>query len=117
MVVRLAGGAASSQSSPNLLKKFIIELGVFPSCTDPVSIYCENTGAIANAREPRTHSTAKHILRRFHVTRDYIKDGHIKICKIHMDLNAADPMTKPLLQGKLDQHRETIGVRHLPDVI
>src|ERR1041385_7018640 len=31
------------------LKKFVIELGVFPSCTDPVSIYCDNTGAIANA--------------------------------------------------------------------
>src|SRR4051812_20165365 len=44
------------------LKKFVIELGVFPSCTDPVSIYCDNTGAIANVKEPRTHSTAKHIL-------------------------------------------------------
>src|SRR3954447_3951824 len=43
------------------LKKFVIELGVFPSCTDPMGIFCDNTGAIANAKEPRTHSTAKHI--------------------------------------------------------
>ena len=47
------------------LKKFVIELGVFPSYTDPVGIFCDN------AKEPRTHSTAKHILRKFHVTRDY----------------------------------------------
>ena len=97
------------------LKKFVIELGVFPSCSDPVSIYCDNTGAIVNAREPRTHSTAKHILRRYHVTRDYVRDGHVKICKIHTDLNAADPLTKPLPQAKHDQHQDTIGVRFLPD--
>ena len=98
------------------LKKFVIELGVFPSCNDPVSIYCDNTGAIANAREPRTHSTAKHILRRFHVMRDYVKDCHTRICKIYTDLNVADPLTKPLPQRNLEQHKETIGVRYIPDV-
>src|ERR1041385_9150539 len=98
------------------LKKFVIELGVFPSCTDPVGIFCDNTGAIANAKEPRTHSIAKHILQRFHVTRDYIKDGHTRICKINTDLNASDPLTKCLSQIKFKQHRETIGVRYIPDV-
>ena len=99
------------------LKKFVIEFGAFPSCNDHVSIYCDNTSAIANAREPMTHSTTKHILRHFHVTIDYVKDGHTRICKIHTDLNAADPMTKPLPQGKHEKHRETIGVRYLLDVI
>jgi hypothetical protein len=32
------------------LKKFVIELGVFPSAPDPVEILCDNTGAIANAK-------------------------------------------------------------------
>ena len=85
--------ACEASNEAHWLKKFVIEFGVFPSCTDPVGIFCDNTGAIANAKEPRTHSTAKQILRRFHVTRDYVKDGHTRIHKIHMDFNAEDPMT------------------------
>ena len=73
------------------MRKFLMELGVFPCARDPVNIYCDNTGTIANAKEPRSHSTAKHILRRYHVIRDYQKDGDIKICKIHTDLNVAPP--------------------------
>ena len=95
------------------LRKFVIELGVFPSAQDPVDILCDNTGAIANAKEPRSHSTAKHILRRYHVIRDYVKDGDMKICKVHTDLNVADPLTKPLPRAKHDQHQEAMGVRLL----
>jgi hypothetical protein len=96
------------------LRKFIIELGVFPSARDPVIIFCDNTGAIANVKEPRSHSTAKHILRRFHVIRQYVKGGDVKICKIHTDLNVADPLTKPLPRDKHEEHRNAIGVKLLP---
>ena len=98
------------------LRKFVIELGVFPSMRDPVNIFCDNTGAIANAKEPRTHSVAKHITRRYHVIRQYVREGDIKICKIHTDLNVADPLTKPLPQAKHEQHQDAIGVRFLPNV-
>ena len=89
--------AAEAVNEAVWLRKFIIELGVFPGMQDPVNIYCDNIGAIANAKEPRSHSTAKHILRRFHVIRQYIKEGDIKTCKVHKDLNVADPLTKPLV--------------------
>jgi hypothetical protein len=98
------------------LRKFVIELGVFPSMQDPVTILCDNTGAIANAKEPRSHSTAKHILRRYHVIRQYVKENNIKICKVHTDLNVADSLTKPLPQAKHDQHQVSMGVRVLPNV-
>ena len=96
------------------LRKFIIELGVFPSAQDLVTLYCDNTGAIANAKEPRSHSTAKHILRRFHVIRQYVQEGDVKICKVHTDLNVADPLTKPLPLDKHEQHQLAMGVRLLP---
>jgi hypothetical protein len=32
------------------LRKFVIELGVFPSMGDPVDILCDNTAAITNTR-------------------------------------------------------------------
>ena len=98
------------------LRKFIIELGVFPSAQDPVNLYCDNTSVIANVKEPRSHCTTKHILRRFHVIRQYVKEGDVKICKIHTNLNVADPLTKALLQEKHDQHQMSMGVRLLPDV-
>jgi hypothetical protein len=37
------------------IKKFMIELGVVPSVQGPMEIYCDNNGAIAQAKEPRFH--------------------------------------------------------------
>ncbi|KAK9037093.1 hypothetical protein V6N11_022015 [Hibiscus sabdariffa] len=37
------------------IKKFITELGVIPSISDAVDLYCDNNGAIAQAKEPRSH--------------------------------------------------------------
>ena len=35
--------------------KFIDELGVVPTIVDPIVLYCDNNGAIALAKEPRSH--------------------------------------------------------------
>ena len=86
--------AAEAVNEVVWLRKFVKQLGVFPSARDLVTILCDNTGAIANAKEPRCHSTAKHILPRFHMIRDYVKKRRIQICKVHTDLNVADPLTK-----------------------
>ena len=86
------------------MKRFITELGVVPSALDPLTIYCDNMGAIANAQEPRSHKKLKHIKLRFHVIREYVEDGDIKICKVHTNLNVADPLTKPLPRAKHDLH-------------
>ena len=37
------------------LWKFIDELGVVPSVDGSILLYCDNTGAIAQAKEPRSH--------------------------------------------------------------
>ncbi|KAK1649170.1 hypothetical protein QYE76_066975, partial [Lolium multiflorum] len=71
--------AASEASSEAVwMKRFIIELGVVPSALDPLVIYCDNTGAIANAREPRSHKKLRHIKLHFHSIREYIEDGGSK---------------------------------------
>jgi hypothetical protein len=107
--------AASEAAQEGIwMKEFISELGVVPSALDPMAIYCDNNGAIANAREPRSHKNSKYIKYRFHIIREYVKEGDIKICKVHTDLNVADPLTKPLPRAKHDQHLESMGVRFLP---
>ena len=52
------------------MKKFIIDLGVIPKNEEPVSLYRDNTGAIIQTKEPRSHYRSKHILRHFHLIRD-----------------------------------------------
>ncbi|KAK1608270.1 hypothetical protein QYE76_031943 [Lolium multiflorum] len=70
--------AASEASSEAVwMKRFIVELGVVPSALDPLVIYCDNMGAIANAQEPRSHKRLKHIKLRYHSIREYIEDGEV----------------------------------------
>ncbi|KAL4353743.1 hypothetical protein GQ457_06G011750 [Hibiscus cannabinus] len=80
------------------IKKFITGLGVIPGISDAVDLYCDNNGAIAQAKEPISHQRSKHILRRFHLIREIIDRGDVEICKVHTDDNIADPLTKPLAQ-------------------
>ena len=85
------------------MKEFISDQGVIPSASGPMTLFCDNTGAIAIAKEPRFHKRTKHIKRRFNSIRDYVKDGDIELCKVHTDLNVADRWLKPLSQAKHDQ--------------
>jgi hypothetical protein len=95
------------------MKEFIFDLGVIPSASDPMTIFCDNTGAITISKEPRFHKKTKHIKRRFNSIHNYIKDGDIELCKVHTDLNVADPLTKPLPRAKHDQHQDSMGVRFI----
>ena len=61
-----------------------------PSITNPVDVYYDNNGAIAQAKEPRSHQRSKHILRRYHLIREIIERGD------PTDDNVVDPLTKPL---------------------
>ena len=80
------------------IRKFVSELGVVSSASSPMDLYCDNSGAIAQAKEPRSYQKSKHILRRYHLIREIIDRGDVKICKVHTDLNIVDPLTKPLSQ-------------------
>ena len=37
------------------VKKFITDLGVVPGSEEPISLYCDNNGAITQIREPGSH--------------------------------------------------------------
>ena len=97
------------------IRKFLTELGVFPGASSPLDLYCDNNGAIAEARESRNHQKNKHVLQKFHLIREIVRRGDIKICKVHTDLNVADPLTKPLPQPKHDGHRRAMGIRYFVD--
>ena len=50
-----------------------------------MKIFCDNTGAIALAKESRFHKRTKHIKRCFNSIRDQDKEGDIEICKIQAE--------------------------------
>jgi hypothetical protein len=95
------------------IKNFVSELGVVHCASSPMSLYCDNNGAIAQAKEPRAHKRAKHVLRRYHLICEIIDRGDVKVCKVHMDHNIADLLTKPLPQPKHEAHMRSIGIRYL----
>ena len=95
------------------VKEFISDLGVIPSALGQMTIFCDNTGAIALGKESRFHKRTKHIKRHFNSICEKVKDGDIEICKVHTDLNVADPLTKPLPRAKHDQHQDAMGVRFI----
>ncbi|KAI5395729.1 hypothetical protein KIW84_062059 [Lathyrus oleraceus] len=86
-----------------------------PSIVDPIGLYCDNNGAIAQAKEPRSHNRSKHILRRYHLIREIIDRGDVKICIVPTLDNIADPLTKPLAQQKHDGHTRSMGIKGIPD--
>lgn len=80
------------------IKKFITDLGVVPDSNNAIVMYCDNTGAIAQAKEPRSHQKSKHVLRRYHLIREIIQRGDVKIEKIPTEENLANSLTKALTQ-------------------
>ncbi|CAA0824960.1 cysteine-rich RLK (RECEPTOR-like protein kinase) 8, partial [Striga hermonthica] len=80
------------------IRNFIQGLGVVPSVVDQIMIYCDNNGAIAQAKEPRSHQRSKHITRRYHLIREIIGRGDVVMERVDSAENIADPLTKPLSQ-------------------
>jgi hypothetical protein len=89
---------------------------VLPGMRNPIHIHYDETAAITEDTELETHSVDKPVLQRYHVIRDYVKDGRISICKVHTDLNVAEPLAKTLPLAKFNPHCRLMGVRSLPNV-
>ena len=87
-------------------------MGIIQSISDPVDLYCDNNGAIAQAKEPRSHQRSKHILRRYHLIREIIERGDVKICRVPIYDNVADPLTKPLPHAKHESHTMSVGMSY-----
>ena len=94
-------------------RNFLLDLGVVPNLPQQITIYCDNTGAVANTKEPRAHKAAKHIERKYHLIRQFVKRGDIIVADIASKDNRADPFTKSLPAKAFQEHVEAIGVRYL----
>ena len=98
------------------LKKFLLDLQVIMSVDRPITLYCDNNGAVAQSKEPRYHKKQKLIERKYHLIRDIIERGDTLVTKIASEENLADPFTKTLPVRVFEKHVDYMGVKSLPDL-
>ena len=75
------------------MRNFVQELGVIPNGVDPVPLYWDNTGVIAQAKKPRSHQRSKHVLRKFHIIQEIVGREEISVERVPSADNVADPLT------------------------
>ena len=93
------------------LRKFLIDLEVVPDAAQPMTLYCDNSGAVANSKEPRSHKRSKHIERRYHLIREIVARGDMEVKQISTHDNIADPFMKILSIRVFEKHLEGLGIK------
>ncbi|GKA59156.1 retrotransposon protein, putative, ty1-copia subclass [Tanacetum coccineum] len=92
------------------IRKFISGLGVVPTIEEHINMYCDNTGAIAIAKDHGVTKGSRHLCAKVHYLRKTIEMGDVKIEKVDTDDNLADPFTKALAFPKHYELTEKIGM-------
>nr|GEX19604.1 hypothetical protein [Tanacetum cinerariifolium] len=90
------------------VRKFIFKLGVVLVIEEPISMYFDNTGAIAISNELGITKGARHFRAKVHYLREVIEYSDIKLEKVHTYDNLADPFTKALAFPKHSEHTRNI---------
>ena len=99
------------------LKKFYTDLEVVPNMEKPLVLYCDNSDAVANSKEPRSHKRGKHIEMMYHLTREIVHRGDVAVMKIALEHNLADPFTKILPGRVFTGHLEGLGLRDMSNLL
>nr|GEV82282.1 hypothetical protein [Tanacetum cinerariifolium] len=92
------------------VRKFIYGLGVVPTIKEPITMYCDNTGAIAIANESGITKGARHFRVKVHHLCEVIEYGDVKLEKVYTDDNFVNPFTKALAFPKHLEHTRNIGM-------
>ncbi|TYK01831.1 gag/pol protein [Cucumis melo var. makuwa] len=95
------------------LKKFLTDLEVVPNMHFPITLYCDNSGAVTNSQEPRSHKRGKHIERKYHLIREIIHRGDVIVTKISSKQSMANSFSKTLTAKVFERHLHGLGLRGL----
>ncbi|TYK04944.1 retrovirus-related pol polyprotein from transposon tnt 1-94 [Cucumis melo var. makuwa] len=95
------------------LRKFLTNLEVVPNMHLSITLYCDNSGAIANSRELRRHKRKKHIELKYHLIKKIIHHDDVVVIQISSEQNIVDPFTKALTAKVFEDHLQSLGLRYL----
>ena len=99
------------------LKKFFTDLEVIPKMDKPIVLYCENSGAVENSKEPRSHKRGKHIERNYHLIREIVHRGGKAVMKIASQDNLMDSFTKTLPAKSFEGHLSGMGLKDMSHML
>ena len=87
-------------------KNFLSDKEAVPNMDKPITPYCDNSGAVANSREPHSHKIGKYIERKYHLIREIVNRGDVIVTKIPTLDNLADLFTRTLSEKLFSKHIE-----------
>ena len=93
------------------LKKFLSDLGVVRIEQVPITLFCDNSGAVSQSKDPTNHKKGKHIETKYQIIRDIIARGDVVVAKIESANNLTNPFTKALPQRTFESHLEGMRVK------
>ena len=92
------------------LKKFLYDLGVVRIEQVPITLFYDNSGMVAQSKDPRNHKKGKHIERKYYI-RDIVTRGDVVVAKIDNANNLANLFTKTLPHRTFESHFKGMRVR------
>ena len=95
------------------LRKFLSDLDVVPNMDLPITLYCDNSWAVANSKEPCSHKRGKYIERKYHLIREIVQQGDAIVTKIALEHNIADPFTKAPSAKVSEGHLKKLVLRDM----
>ncbi|KAL0455634.1 UNVERIFIED_CONTAM: Retrovirus-related Pol polyprotein from transposon TNT 1-94 [Sesamum latifolium] len=97
------------------MKNYIQELGVVPSIAEPVVIFCDNNGAIAQAKDRDLITVPSTFLDATIYSGEMVSRGDCRMDRVSSAENTADPLSKPMSQIAHTQHLDKMGLRSMGD--
>ena len=76
----------------------------------PLTISCDNQGAIALSKDNKFHSCTKHIDLQYHFICEAVENNKIKVNYIPTEDNVLDIITKPFPRPKFQHFVELLGL-------
>ena len=95
------------------LENFLTNLEVVLGIDKPITLYCDNSGVVANSKELCSHKRGKYIKRKYHLIQKIVNEGDITVTKIPIFNNLADLFTKTLTEKQFFKHVERMGLRDM----
>ena len=79
----------------------------------PITLPCDNQGAIALSKDNKFHARTKHIDIRYHFIREAVENNQVFMYYVPTDENVADIFTKPLAKPKFEKFVKLLGLGSL----
>ena len=92
------------------LRSFLQHLEIVKTALEPMTIFCDNSAALAMAKDPKYHGKTKHIKKRYQYIRDVIIEKDVVLKHISTSNMLANPLTKPIARDVFVKHVRSLGL-------